>query len=254
MFSKVLVLALAAAPLVAAHGKVAVVQGDAGGNGTALGIMGGVVPGPGKNKVTEVDTTTFGGKTNIATDGLGKTTGQGKNTADMITSAMAQSGDTLPQVSSSGGSLSGTFHIVTSDGGGQLRAIVDPTAQGKFSTGAEAKVVTDVPGNNGNVRKTEKRWWARMLQSVGIMKRATNINEDHPFKVAIPAGTTCTGTAGGVSNVCFLKLANSNPAGPFGGIIPFQVAGASGNSTASAAEPAAAVTRKERRSPRDFTA
>jgi hypothetical protein len=29
---------------VSAHGKVAVVQGDAGGNGTALGIIGGIVP------------------------------------------------------------------------------------------------------------------------------------------------------------------------------------------------------------------
>lgn len=35
MFSKVLVLALAATPFVAAHGKIAVVTGDAGGNGTA---------------------------------------------------------------------------------------------------------------------------------------------------------------------------------------------------------------------------
>jgi hypothetical protein len=246
MLSKTLLLAIAAAPLVAAHGKVAVVQGDAGGNGTALGIMGAVVPGPGKNKVTETDTTTFGGKINIATDGLGKTTGNGANKADMISMAMAQSGSTLPQVSSSGGSLSGTFHIVTSDGGGPLKAVVDPTAQGAFSQGTEATVSTQVPGNNGNVRKTEKRWWARVLQSAGIMKRATNINEDYPVKVEIPAGTTCTGTAGGVSNVCFLKLANSNPAGPFGGIIPFQMAGAGGNAS-DASDASAATAGKTRR-------
>lgn len=49
MFSKVLILALAASPLVAAHGKVAAVTGDAGGNGTALAIEGGIVPGPGPN-------------------------------------------------------------------------------------------------------------------------------------------------------------------------------------------------------------
>lgn len=53
-------------PFVVAHGKVAAVQGDAGGNGTALGITGGDVPGTGSNSKTEVDTTVFG-KTNIAT-------------------------------------------------------------------------------------------------------------------------------------------------------------------------------------------
>lgn len=54
-------IALVAASSVAAHGKVAVITGDQGGNGTALGIQGGVVPGPGTNKVTEVDTTVFKG-------------------------------------------------------------------------------------------------------------------------------------------------------------------------------------------------
>lgn len=110
--SSILLSALAATPLVAAHGKVAAVQGDAGGNGTALGIMGGIVPGPGKNKVTEVDTTVFG-KTNIATDGLGKTKGAGPNAPAGLASTMAQSGSTLPQVSANGGSINGVFHIVT---------------------------------------------------------------------------------------------------------------------------------------------
>ncbi len=49
MYTKALILALAATPLVAARGKVAVVTGDAGGNGTALAIKGAVVPGPGPN-------------------------------------------------------------------------------------------------------------------------------------------------------------------------------------------------------------
>jgi hypothetical protein len=53
---------LAAAPLVSAHGKIAVATGDAGGNGTALGIQGGVIPGAGSNKVTEPDTTVFKGQ------------------------------------------------------------------------------------------------------------------------------------------------------------------------------------------------
>lgn len=72
------VTTLLSVSLVAAHGKVASVIGDAGGNGTALGITGGIVPGTGNNKVTEVDTTVFK-KTDIATNGLGRTTGNGKN-------------------------------------------------------------------------------------------------------------------------------------------------------------------------------
>ena len=124
------VLALAAAPLVSAHGKIVVAvrlyashtsnyqtnhnllqTGDQGGNTTALGIIGGIVPGAGKNSVTEVDTTVFK-STDIATDGLGRTEGGGKNKVTDFDSVFAQSGSTLPQVSQ-GGSISGTFHIVT---------------------------------------------------------------------------------------------------------------------------------------------
>ena len=91
---------------------------------------------------------------------------------------MELSGSTLPQVSS-GGSLSGTLHIVTSDGAGPYKAYVDPTGQGEFTEDNEAEVTTQVPGDNGNIRKEDKRFWARALQSVGLMKRASNINEDY---------------------------------------------------------------------------
>ena len=89
--------------------------GDAGGNTTGLGIQGAVIPGAGTNKVTEVDTTVFKSK-QAATDGLGKTKA-GPNTLDGMSQVMALSGSTLPQVSS-GGSISGTVHIVTTDGAG----------------------------------------------------------------------------------------------------------------------------------------
>jgi len=105
--SNILLVALAASPLVAAHGKVSVLTGNAGGNGTALGIKGAVVAGAGSNAKTELDTTVFG-STKIATDGLGKTTGGGQNTVAKLTQAMTLSGSTLPQVSASNGSLSGT--------------------------------------------------------------------------------------------------------------------------------------------------
>jgi hypothetical protein len=67
MFTKSLLLALATATMVSAHGKVAVVTGNLGGNGTALGIKGAVMPGPGPNYETEVNTTVFWSK-DIATD------------------------------------------------------------------------------------------------------------------------------------------------------------------------------------------
>ncbi|RDW57602.1 hypothetical protein BP6252_13684 [Coleophoma cylindrospora] len=223
MFTKAILLALAASPLVAAHGKVAVITGDAGGNTTALGIQGGIVPGPGKNSVTEVDTTVFK-STKAATDGLGKTTGGGQNTLAKMAAVMAQSGSTLPQVSASGGSISGTIHIVTTDGAGPYTAIVDPTGTGSFSTGTAATVTTQVPGKKGNIAAPKQRGLVtRTLVNLGIVKRASNVNEDHAFAASIPAGTTCTGTVGGQSGVCLVKIVNPSNAGPFGGVIAIQM-------------------------------
>lgn len=236
MFAKILVLALAASPLVAAHGKIAVASGDAGGNGTALGIQGAVIPGAGRNKVTEPDTTVFKGDN---ADGCGLTKGAGDNDIEAgTTQAMALSGTTLPQISADGGSVSGTMHIVTSDGGGPYKAMINTDGTGASWTAMD--VETQVPGNRGNIRKTEKRAWARALQALGIMKRATNINEDYPFKVNVPAGTTCTGNIAGQANTCIVKLVNPSNAGPFGGCIPVQQAGA-------APAPAASGTATARR-------
>ncbi|KAK8069169.1 cell surface protein [Apiospora phragmitis] len=235
MYCKTFIFALAASPLVAAHGKVAVVQGDAGGNGTGLGIMGGVVPGPGRNAVTEVDTTVFG-RTNIQTDGLGKTNKGGKNTVDGMKQAMAQSGDTLPQVSSNGGKLTGTFHIVTTDGAGPLQAVIDPTGTGAFSQGQVIQASTQVPGKGGNIRPPKVRSVSQLFtRSMDvIMRRASNVNEDYPMAFDIPAGTTCQGTMGNLQNVCLVKIANANRAGPFGGVVAMQIVdGANGTTTAT---------------------
>ncbi|KAH8887882.1 hypothetical protein GQ53DRAFT_725620 [Thozetella sp. PMI_491] len=224
---------LVGTPLVAAHGKVAVATGDAGGNGTALGIQGGVIPGAGANKVTEPDTTVFKGDQK---DACGRTTGQGDNDIEAGTKqAMALSGSTLPQVSP-GGSLSGTLHIVTSDGAGPYTAMLNTDGTGQ--TWQEINVATQVPGTKGNIQKTEKRFWARALQAVGIMKRATNINEDYPFKVDIPAGTSCTGNIAGQANTCLVKLVNPSNAGPFGGCVPVQMV-QPGTAAAPGAGPAA---------------
>lgn len=234
MFAKLLVLALAATPLVAAHGKIAVATGDAGGNGTALGIQGAVIPGAGRNKITEPDTTVFKGQ---GADACGRTNGAGDNDIEAGTQqAMALSGSTLPQISADGGSVSGTLHIVTTDGAGPYKAMINADGTGQSWT--QMEVETQVPGKNGNIRKTEKRFWARALQSVGIMKRATNVDEDYPFKVNVPAGTTCTGTIAGQANTCLVKLVNPSNAGPFGGCIPVQQAPA--DPAAAPADPAAA--------------
>lgn len=40
---------------------------------------------------------------------------------------------------------------------------------------------------------------------------------------AVPTGTSCQGTVEGIRNVCLVKIANSNAAGPFGGIVAIQV-------------------------------
>jgi hypothetical protein len=238
--------------------------GDAGGNTTALGIQGGVVPGAGSNSKTEVDTTVFG-NLDAQSDGLGKTEGQGKNTLDMMSDAVAQSGSTVPQVSSSGGSLSGTLHVVTTDGAGPYTAIVDPTGTGAFGSGTEATVSQQVPGTFGEILPNgdtlKSRRWAAVLKRVGLMKRAQNVNKDYvspsirprdssgkalanaipqPFTVQIPAGTSCSGTVSGMSNVCLVKMANPNPAGPFGGVFAMQMA--SGSGTAASAAPAATAS------------
>lgn len=73
------------------------------------------------------------------------------------------------------------------------------------------------------------------------------MNEDYPFAATIPAGTTCSGTIAGQSNVCLVKIVNPSGAGPFGGVIAIQMSGAgagaeASNSTAGAAATGAATT------------
>ncbi len=43
------------------------------------------------------------------------------------------------------------------------------------------------------------------------------------FAIAIPAGTSCTGTINGESNLCLVKVSNNNAAGPFGGVFAVQM-------------------------------
>ncbi|KAK8095087.1 hypothetical protein PG997_001772 [Apiospora hydei] len=245
--TSLLALALAAASVVSAHGNVQVVTGNMGGNGTALGIKGAVVARFGKNAATEKDTTVFPNQSanKPLTDGLGKTTANGNlKVANTLGDAMALSGNTLPQVSADGsGTITGTWRTVTSDGTainnqGDLNVVIDPTGTGAYSKGTLLKATSTMVGNGkGNVVQ-------RALAAMGIRKRATNVGADASFSVKIPAGTTCKGTdpTTGVSNFCLMKIANNNNAGPFGGNIAFQVAGAGGAAAAPATGNAGAAT------------
>jgi len=234
MYSQILLIAFAASPLVAAHGKVAVITGDLGGNGTALGIKGAIVPGAGPNYLTETDTTVFWSKDIATDDDIGYVEdGSGNNELDDIVSAMALSGSTLPQVSA-GGSVTGTYHIVTTDGAGPVEALIDESATAKWSTATKMTVTTQPAGTNGNIAAsttTKRSVWTRALTSMGLIaKRADNVNEDYPIAISIPAGTTCTGTSNGLTGLCLVKVSNNNPAGPFGGVFYVQQ---SSNSTAA---------------------
>lgn len=177
--------------------------------------------------------------------------------AAQIGQAMALSGSTLPQVSP-GGNLSGVFHVVTSDGCGTVKAVLDTTATGKFSQGTLLTTTQDVPGNNGNCPRsiTKKSFVRDVLERSGmIQRRATNINMDFPVAFTLPTGVACTGTVGDVQGVCYVKVANTNIAGPFGGIVPIQVG--QGNSTQTppaAAPPATGAGTAGRRRAREFSA
>ncbi|KAK4153555.1 hypothetical protein C8A00DRAFT_33716 [Chaetomidium leptoderma] len=255
MLSNIFIFALVLAPAVSAHGKVTVVTGNAGGNGTALAIRGGIVPGAGPNSKTEVDTTVFG-KTNLLTNGLGKTTGSGKNHISMLVQAMSLSGTTLPQITSAGGgggggNISGVFHIVTADGAGPIQAVLDPTATGDFARGIPLPVLQQIPGEKGNfvtstTKKQGRSLWERAVDHLLLREKrgAANVNQSFGFAFAVPAGTTCSGTVAGLTGVCLVKIANSNKAGPFGGVVPVQIAAAAAaKGTAGQAGQAAACGR-----------
>ncbi|KAF2257497.1 hypothetical protein CC78DRAFT_538489 [Lojkania enalia] len=84
----------------------------------------------------------------------------------------------------------------------------------------------DVPGNDGNIN-ADGTVPKKLKVRRGLMRRsAQNVNMDFPFEIRVPANVTCEGVVMGIEAVCFMKIANSNSAGPFGGVIAFQMADA----------------------------
>ncbi|EAQ89384.1 predicted protein [Chaetomium globosum CBS 148.51] len=300
MLYNILILALTLVTFVFAHGKVTVVTGDAGGNGTALGILGGIIPAAAPNlrvrlpapspyqphkppayptsipptndnndaTASESDTTIFPDRA-LLSDGLGRTAASGPNTIAMIVHAMRLSGTVLPQLTP-GGNLSGTFFVVTTAGAGPLHAVLDPSATGRFSEGVRLEVVRQIPGGGGGgggeddddqeaetaagadtgefvssrkpalllpskVSRRRSSAWARLVDTVlgtelgravrlwrrGVPER---VNQGFEFVFAVPENLTCTGVVASMTGVCLVKIANANETGPFGGVVPVQMA------------------------------
>ena len=110
--------------------------------------------------------------------------------------------------------------------------MIDSTGTGAFANGKAAQILTQVPGRGGDISPNGR---VPGQQKRSLQKRAENVNRDYPVKVAIPAGTQCNGSFGGQSNVCLLKIANANAAGPFGGVVAFQIADKAAAGKAAAA-------------------
>ena len=96
-----------------------------------------------------------------------------------------------------------SYILTATDGAGPLTAQVDATSAGTDPDAfKDAKVTQNVPG-------------------LGIGGLSAASTTAFPVKVQMPAGTVCSGSAGGADNVCVVRLQNSALAGPFGGSAAF---------------------------------
>ncbi|KFA64493.1 hypothetical protein S40285_01085 [Stachybotrys chlorohalonatus IBT 40285] len=213
---------LVAAQLAAAHSQIINAVGDAGGQGMALGVDTSTPRDGTDREPFQQDATRFRGD---AADTFGETLAGGDNDVEKGTTAiMAETGDALPQITA-GGELTMTIHQVNSDGAGPYTCMIN--ADGTGADWQPLSVTQNVEGN------------ARGRNRDGEM-------QDFPLVTAIPADQTCTGTAAGEENVCLVRCENPANAGPFGGIVPVQMA-APGAAPATPAAPAAPATTPARR-------
>jgi hypothetical protein len=153
------------------------------------------------------DSTCFRGD---AADTCGETLGGGDNNIETGTQqVMQQNGATLPQVSQ-GGALMMTLHQVNGDGAGPYTCMIDATGTG--TNWQQIQVTQNVDGNARG-------------------RNNANSETDLPLTVAIPANQQCNGTVAGQTNVCMVRCQNPARAGPFGGCVPVQMAGAAAAAT-----------------------
>ncbi|KAF1935880.1 hypothetical protein EJ02DRAFT_483252 [Clathrospora elynae] len=195
---------LASSSLVAGHGAIIKAVGDAGGAGSAIGVVP-TTPrdGTGRNPFQQ-DSTRFRGASAAS---CGETLGGGANDIAAGTAQVMQlNGATLPQVSA-GGQIMMTVHQVNADGAGPYTCMIDATG-----TGTNWQPISVTQNLAGNARG----------------RNGDTAMQDLPLTASIPAGTACTGTVAGQSNVCMVRCQNPARAGPFGGCVPVQMAGAAG--------------------------
>jgi len=143
-----------------------------------------------------------GGKGKGAAGGAAAGTKTAKGTTEGGVAAAAGSGaqSGMPTTADDG-TITMTFHQVNQDGAGPLTAAIDATSGGTDPAAfKDAQVMTNVPG-------------------IGIGGLSAASTMDFPVKVQMPAGMTCTGSAGGVDNLCVVRLQNAAIAGPFGGSV-----------------------------------
>ncbi|EON97439.1 putative mas3 protein [Phaeoacremonium minimum UCRPA7] len=214
---------LLAADLVSGHAAIVNAVGDAGGSGMALGIDTSTPRDGTRRNPFQQDATRFKGD---AADTVGETLAGGDNDVEAGTSAiLAETGDELPQVTA-GGEITMTLHQVNADGGGPYTCAIndDGTAQ----TWQNLQVTTTPPGEDSRFRD--------------------GAATDFPMVAAIPADQTCTGTVAGQDNVCLVRCQNDARAGPFGGVVPVQLAdgATAGNATVARRKFARSMTRSKR--------
>ncbi|CZR44920.1 putative gEgh 16 protein [Fusarium proliferatum ET1] len=193
---------------VSAHSVITNAVGDAGGSGMALGVDTSTPRDGTRRRPFQQDATRFRGN---SADTVGETLSGGDNDIEQGTlDIMEETGSQLPQVNP-GGSLEMTVHQVNSDGAGPYTCMIN--ADGTGTSWENIQVTTNVEGNErGRNRDGEMG--------------------DFPLVASIPAGQNCTGTVAGEDNVCLVRCQNPARAGPFGGVIPVQMAsGNAGNAT-----------------------
>ena len=214
----------ATAQLAAGHGAIIAATGDAGGTGMALGIDTSTPRDGTRRRPFQQDSTRFRGDT---AETFGETLGGGANQLEAGTAAiMAETGDQLPQVSQ-GGEVQMTLHQVNADGGGPYTCMIN--ADGTGTQWTNIQVTTTPPGRN-----SRNRVCISLGSLYGLFLRAqtngSGIQEgeatDFPLTAAIPAAQNCTGSVAGQDNVCLVRCQNDARAGPFGGVVPVQMAGA----------------------------
>jgi len=153
--------------------------------------------GNGSNNKRQVGKKAAKGATGAGTKTAAGTTEQG------VSKAAGQGASAGLPTCSDSGEITMTFHQVNQDGAGPLTAQIDPTSAGTDASAfKDAQVTQNVPG-------------------IGIGGLSAAQTTDFPVKVQMPAGMTCSGSAGGANNVCVVRLQNAALAGPFGGSAAF---------------------------------